>query len=209
MEIYEIIIILTFLISFYLTLVSKKRSQLPLFTYFIACVFIFEIFVEYYLSKIFKNNIIGYNIFSRFCNYYYLYVFLQFYRKQSWVNTYYIIVITYIIWSIVYLIINIHVLEFDVVSYNVGMIILLPVLLKYLFDVIYKRDYYNIYSDSYIYLSFGLLLFYSADFTILQFLNILVTENVDYSRYVNLLDLGNIFLSLGYLGAVVCIKHLK
>ncbi len=113
MEIYEIIIIFTFIFSVITFNKRKEKIILPLFIYFISLVFIFEIFIEYYLAKLFNNNIIGYNIYSRLCNYYYLYVFIDYYKNKLWAKIYLTLIINYIIWSIIYLILNIQILKFD------------------------------------------------------------------------------------------------
>ncbi len=54
------------------------------------------------------------------------------------------------------------------------MFVLLPILLKYMYDVIYNREYYNIYKDPYIYLSFGYTFFLYCRFhdnTIFKYLS--------------------------------------
>jgi len=95
----------------------------------------------------------------------------------------------------------------DFLSYTLGFLILIPLMIRYLYEVIYIRPYYNLLTDPYIYLIFGLLIFYTSSFPILSFMNILITDNPNRGIFIKLLNYGNIFLSLAYLGAALCSKY--
>ena len=97
----------------------------------------------------------------------------------------------------------------DYLSYNAGYLILIPMMLLYLHEVIYKKDYYDVLRDPYVYFVFGILTFYASSFPILGFINILITDNPKYKAYYDLLNVGNIFLSLAYLGAALCSQTKK
>lgn len=199
---YEIIIIIAFIIAFFRK--KNKQEALPYFTFFITFVFLFEIFFEYYYYRINGDNLIVLNYYSRLCMYYYLFVFLQYFKQFMWAKKYNISFVAYVILSQIYFLLDWPDERLDGLTYTVGMIILFPLILKYLYTVVYDSKYSNILYDPYFYLSFGILIYFASAFPIITFINKLVTINPAYDAYVFLLNLGNIFLSLAYLGVALC-----
>jgi len=204
MSIYKIILIAGFIVATYFQVNGKK--SLPIFFPFMLVVVVFELFIEYYYYKIYGDNILILNFYSRLCIYYYLFVYWHYFRNRIWAGKLKFIVITYSLISFISFLIFLPKLEIDILNYNIGMFIVIPLIGVYLYEIIYLRDHENVFKNPYFYFSFGILIFYTSAFPILGFINILIVENPFYEGYSVLIDLGNIFLSLAYLGAALCSK---
>ena len=204
MDFYEIMLILALLVTVYYKFQGKR--QLILFDCFIFFVVIFELFVEYYYFKIFGSNLIILNFYSRFCIYYYLFIYWHYFKARRWGFALRRLIQTYIVITLLVFIIIWPDKRIDYITYNIGMLIVLPLIGIYLYDKVYNQNSNNIFQDPYLYFSFGLLIFYTAAFPILGFINLLIVNNPFYKDYTVLLNIGNIFLSLAYLGVALCSK---
>lgn len=202
MRAYKILLIITFLVVVVFKI--KGRKNLPLFFPFILIVILFEIFGEYCYYKLYGDNILILNFYSRLCIYYYLFIYWNYLKEKSWSKQLKYIIILYSIISFLTFFYVLPEINADIVNYNLGMAIVLPLILMYLYDIIYNRSHFNIFKDPYFYFSFGILLFYTSAFPLLGFINILIRNNAYSTSYLVLLNLGNIFLSLAYLGAALC-----
>jgi hypothetical protein len=98
-------------------------------------------------------------------------------------------------------------IKFDKISYIAGLIFISGLIFMYFYDIIYINHYKNIMNDSLFYLSVGILIFFATNFPILVFVDLFITNAKKGGPvYSNFIQLGNIFLSLGYLGASLCSK---
>ncbi len=188
--------------------VQGKRT-LPGFTLFMILVFIFEFPLDYMFNTYLPSNFGLKNYFSKLCVYYYIWVYLDYFKAKAW-NIYYKGVwCLYILVTQLYFYLGKQSTYIDALSYNAGMILLLPLLLAYLYDVVYKKSYQPVFRDPYLYLTFGVLFFFTSAFPLLTFANLLITQNSAYEAYTQLLNVGNIFLSLAYLGVALCSTNPK
>ena len=113
--------------------------------------------------------------------------------------------------AFIYILLFIFRVDFDVKSlklekftYLVGITFVILLIIKYFYDILYVDHYRSIAKDSLFYFSLGIFLFYVSCFpTIVSFEKISQTDFFS-QLLVKLLHIGNIFLSLGYLGAVLC-----
>lgn len=187
----------------------KGRSPFPMFLPFMVMVVFVEVwFADWYYAR-YDNQFPVMNPYAKLCIYYYLFVFYRYFKDRSWGLGLKWLIIAFAILTMTYNFFFHDQTQIDYMSYNLGYLILFPLMFRYLYEVIYKRPYYNVFHDPYLYFIFGLMLFYTSGFPILGFINILITDNPYYTIYTKLLNLGNIFLSLAYLGAVLCSKTMK
>jgi hypothetical protein len=205
---FESIFIATLTLSAWFTY-KGLTGPFPYFLAFMVMVVSFEIPIDIWFKNLYGHNLHLKNLMAKLCIYYYLFVFYHYYRDRNWSNTLKYIIIFFVIitltWNFAFQDQN----SIDYLSYNAGYLILIPLMLLYLHEVIYKKDYYNVLRDPYVYFIFGILTFYASSFPILGFINILITDNPTYKAYYDLLNVGNIFLSLAYLGAAICSQTRK
>lgn len=176
--------------------------------FMVMVVFVEVWFADWYYAR-YDNQFPVMNPYAKLCIYYYLFVFYRYFKDRSWGLGLKWLIIAFAILTMTYNFFFHDQTQIDYMSYNLGYLILFPLMFRYLYEVIYKRPYYNVFHDPYLYFIFGLMLFYTSGFPILGFINILITDNPYYTIYTKLLNLGNIFLSLAYLGAVLCSKTMK
>lgn len=154
------------------------------------------------------NNYQVKNWVSKVCAIYYMYTYFHYFKNKPWMAWYRWVLLGYSVSVIVYNIFLHNNNRLDPTSYNIGFLLIIPMILIYLYDIIYTKPYFNVFKDPYLYLSIGLLVFYTSVFTMLTFLNVLISgANMWFSAYVELLNVGNCFLSLGYLGVALCQKN--
>ncbi len=204
MNIYEVILLITFFITCIGTV--KKWKMLPLFSLFITTVILFELFIEYYYAQYVGNNLVVLNLYSRLCVYYYLFIYYQYFKLKKWASKLKFVIALYVILSLLAFLIILPAESIDIITYNLGMLLVIPLVILYLYDSIHVMDSGNYLNDPYFYFSFGILIFYTASFPLLGFINFLIVENPYFEVYTVLLNLGNVFLSLAYLGGVLCSK---
>lgn len=201
-HLYEAIIIIAFLLSIYFSVFGKLK--LPKLMWFITTVFLFELFIEFYYDKWFGDNLVVLNLYSRICVYYYLYVFCIYFRSKKWMKTFKILALIYVTGTLLSYLIFLPAERIDYATYNIGMIMVLTLVGAYMYHKTYGPLSIDIRLDPHFYLAMGILLFYTASFPLLGFINFLIVENPYFEEYKKLLNLGNTFLSLGYLGVVLC-----
>jgi hypothetical protein len=205
---FESIFIATLTLSAWFTYKGQK-GPFPYFLPFMVMVVSFEIPIDIWFKSLYGHNLHLKNLMAKLCIYYYLFVFYHYYRDRVWSMLLKYIILLYMTITLVW---NFGFQDqdsIDYISYNAGYLILIPLMLLYLHEVIYKKDYYNVLRDPYVYFIFGILIFYTSSFPILGFINMLITYNPNYKAFYHLLNLGNIFLSLAYLGAVLCSQTKK
>lgn len=184
----------------------QGKNSLPYLTLFLFIVNFTEIFLIMFWIKQFNSNVLIYNIYSIFCVSYYLFVYFDHFKKKSWIKgviTVSLLWFVYACWLVYY---KFYEMAVVTTSYNLGMILVICLGLKYFYDLIYVDKYRSILREPLFYFSLGILLFYVSSFPILNFINFFIVDDTAMMTYVKLLQIGNIFLSLGYLGAAICSK---
>ena len=89
--------------------------------------------------------------------------------------------------------------------YLSGLIIVLIQILVY-FKKVIDGNYGSFFSNPKLILAFSILVFITCSFPLLAFLDYFLMNPTIGKAYTDILDIGNIFLSLGYLGAAICIR---
>lgn len=205
LNLYDIINILSFLVVFYFYLNGKK--SLPYFGLFLFILIFLEVYLQVYWSYTYKYNIFIYNIISKYTIVYYTLVYYNYFRNKPWSGW---IQGLFFSWLVICVFMNSYefdTIKFDKLSYIGGLIFISGLIFMYFYDIIYIKQYKNIMNDSLFYLSVGIIIFFAANFPILVFVDLFITNTKKGSPvYSNFIQLGNIFLSLGYLGASLCSK---
>jgi hypothetical protein len=174
----------------------QGKSSLPHLLLFLIIVNFIEIFLIMYWTKQYKSNVLIYNIYSIFCVCYYLYVYFHHFSEKTWTKKLIFLSIFWFIFAVGLFVHNFNVPTVNTSSYNIGKIMVIGLVL----------NYRSIAKEPLFYFSLGLLIFYVSSFPLLNFVNFFVVEDTAMLTYVKLLQIGNIFLSLGYLGAALCSK---
>jgi hypothetical protein len=185
----------------------KGKRGLPQILPFLLILIVLELYVKGYWSHHFKTNILIQNLTCRFTVFYYLWVYYNHFKAKStgkWILVFSIIYFIYVIYRLEF---DIYTTYFDFTTYLIGLAFTTLIILKYLYDIIYVDIYRNILREPIFYFSIGILIFFVSDFQILFSINELVIKGVKLNLSSTLVEIGNIFLSLGYLGAVLCMKH--
>lgn len=187
---------------------TKNRQSLPLLLYFLLFVVVTENGVLYYMAKEYKNNIYGHQWFSSACAAYYLYVYLDHFKKKAWIKYVWYGWVIWCVYAIGYNVTYQSDVHLHMMPYNVALFFTAALIFKYLYDIIYIDEYREVRHEPLFYFSLGILLFYVCSFPILVFYNDLILGPKIFF-YQRLIQVGNVFLSLGYLGAVLCSKQVS
>jgi hypothetical protein len=182
----------------------KRKKSLPYFIGFLFVVNFVEIFLNYYLSKRFDTSERMYSYFSFFCSLYYVLTYYFYFKKKKWAFILKVVILTWTIVSILILAFSQELLELK--PYYSGMLFTVILILTYFYHLIYLEKFRSLKSEAIFYLSLGILLFTFTTFPILAFYDKVVMD-LSFNDYaMKLMLYGNIFLSLGYLGVVLCAK---
>lgn len=185
---------------------KKKSNRNILFSLFILSIVLFEVFIaKWYITKEGTNKI-PYCYFALSCAIIYLLTY-RIKNKISRSNEFILLGIIVILTICIYLFFGDNQFIF------LSKVYLLLVSIATIFGVRYlylklkqEFDYNNFVYDPYLYFTFGLLIFYTTSFPLLLFLETLIASGELLKTYSSILKIGNIFLSLGYLGAAICIR---
>ena len=90
--------------------------------------------------------------------------------------------------------------------YYLGMGLVVSLIFKYFYNILYIDEYRSVKNEPLFYFSLGLLLFSFTTFPILAFIDVLILNEQGQSTATKILQYGNVFISAGYLGVVLCTK---
>ncbi|MGB5026793.1 MAG: hypothetical protein WBO44_15675 [Saprospiraceae bacterium] len=200
---YKLILIVSFIFS--LLLKKNCNSSIKYFELFLGISLILDAFIGSLFIYLEIQNAWIYNILILIQVPYFLYLFLSYFKGSS---DY--ILFKRIIWGVVILsIINFlfiqgptHVNNF---SYLLGMSVLCILIVKYYYSLLLSEVSVSLFRLPLFWLSIGILLFFTASFPILAYLNIIIDSNSMLTEPLyDLVGIGNIFLSLSYLMVILC-----
>jgi len=201
MAFYKIILALSAIFAIGHQLIFRKLSFLGFFIIIIA---ILELFIAKYFAYKFRDNRIVYTVISYISILFYLIYFRI--KKNS--KKRYIVYLSILIFWHLFAIWNIiwgeGVENVNINTYNLGMIISSLLVLYWFYHKLYIDEFEQLFNNPKLYVGFGILIFYTCSFTILNFINYLIVDDNFKMIYSDLLKIGNIFLSLGYFGAILC-----
>ncbi len=201
MPIYKILLGIAALFALYKMVIKKRVYLLGVFVVFIA---ILEIIAANFFSYYYENNLIIYTIISYFSVFFYL---VYFRIPKDSIKMYTVYILLFIFWQI-FAIWNFiwgeGVENVNINTYNLGMIISIILIIQWFYRKLYIDNFEQLFLNPKLYVGFGILIFYTCSFTILNFINYLIVDDNFKKIYSDLLKIGNIFLSLGYFGAILC-----
>lgn len=198
---YQYILLLAFIAAVWL----RRENNVPFLVPFLGLAVLFELVLGKLMKYYYDNNMITTNIFVIICVLYYLFLFTQEFRKQ-W---YWLLAGIYLI-SLGISSYTQGFMSIMSIAYNTGMIMVIVSVFRYLYDLIIRDHYKPLQQIPLFWMAIGVLMFYSSSFPILNFLNRFIDADYDFAlRMIDMLSIGNIFLSLGYFGAIICQKNIK
>lgn len=202
LTIYHCISLLALAIGIYQFL--KGKVSLKYFNSFLIFVNFVEIFLNYYLSKKYGSTERMYSVYSFICALYYIFIFYLYFNEKPWAT---FLKFGIIIWAISCTFLLLYTdKSFEIRPYYSGMAITIGLIFAFFYHILYVEKYQDLTKQCIFYLSLGILLFVFTTFPILSFYDELVL-NLDFADFFNkLLQYGNVFISLGYLGVVICAK---
>ncbi len=197
---YKVIIFFTFCIYLFKCLYKKYDQCRPEFVILYIVTFTFEDLIlpinKYYLG----SNIKIYNLYALTT----LIIYWACFKINLQLNN-----IALKIIKICFFFLYLYVIFY---SNKVESRIYITILSLIIFLVIIK--YHSFLKDNYIdnldkqelFLFFGLIIFYVSSFPLLMFYNVLISNQDANMAYNLLLKLGNVFLTLGILASILCLK---
>lgn len=202
MEIYKYLLALSFFISLGIY-IHRKRDTLPYFTVFLFISVLFEFYIETYIETINKNNYVAYAIFGSFTVAYYMFLYLrEIFRDKM-------MIILFISVYLIFCIVNLYFIQgfntFNNISYNIGMMAVVISIFVYFRKILVRQTYFKLATIPLFWLSVGIIMFYSSAFPVLTFTNFLVRLEMNLaSALYDLVQIGNVFLSLSFICTVLC-----
>lgn len=201
---YQIFIVMALMIGINNYLHRKKG--LPFFVWFMLMLVFLESFLKSFWAIKFKTNVIILNITGFYTLIYYFYVYYNYFKLKKVKNYIPVLVVIYLIIAIFESDFDIKTLQFNTISYLFGLTIVIGLILKYFYDILYVDEYRSITGEALFYFSLGILIFYVSCFPTLVNYTKIFQKEITSNLFSILINLGNIFLSLGYLGAALCMK---
>lgn len=165
---------------------------------------LFEVFITYYEALYYKSNARSFNLFAILCCTYYIYVYLQYFREKPWVNKIRWVAGVWLASAFAIYLITFNSQQVIFKTYLSGLFIAGGLAVTYFYDLLHKREM-AIFTKPLTYFSLGIILFLTSSFPILAFIDVLIVEQAQQA-YSSILRIGNIFLSLGYLGTALCLN---
>ncbi len=193
---------MSFFISFGIY-IHRKRDSLPYFTIFLFISVLFEFYIETYIETIYKNNYVAYAIFGSFTVAYYMFLYLrEIFRDKM-------MIILFISVYLIFCIVNLYFIQgfntFNNISYNIGMMAVVISIFVYFRKILVRQTYFKLATIPLFWLSVGIIMFYSSAFPVLTFTNFLVRLEMNLaSALYDLVQIGNVFLSLSFICTVLC-----
>ncbi len=204
MLLYKKILVISCLILLIKFFKGSNRYQMYLFLFLLFAT-TFEIGVLQYFKKIYQNNIDAYNFFAISCIISYIYVYLLYFKNHRFAYILKLVLIGYTIFSTTLFYLNFGSNQLINYTYLLGLTISVALSIMYLKNMI-SQEGVQFYKESLFYFSIGLIVFFVTSFPLLTLFDLLIKDNYAMKSYSELLQIGNIFLTLGYLGAAICTK---
>lgn len=176
---------------------------MPYFTIFLFISVLFEFYIETYIETIYKNNYVAYAIFGSFTVAYYMFLYLrEIFRDKM-------MIILFISVYLIFCIVNLYFIQgfntFNNISYNIGMMAVVISIFVYFRKILVRQTYFKLATIPLFWLSVGIIMFYSSAFPVLTFTNFLVRLEMNLaSALYDLVQIGNVFLSLSFICTVLC-----
>jgi len=198
-EPYQLILLLATLIALF----NMKQLKGHMTAFLFGCI-LFELILGKIASICYDKNLIVYNAYIPYCTiFYFLYYYrgLKQYSGKKWL---WALLIAYLLFSCLNLIWLQGFTELNNYSYVFGMTVVLIVMIVHLNKVAMIRES-NLLLEQDFWLGTGIVLFYTASFPFLLFLDEILKQNRQFfGPLYKLVAVGNYFLCLGYLMVALC-----
>ncbi|MEM9547907.1 MAG: hypothetical protein AAGA77_18135 [Bacteroidota bacterium] len=189
---YQIIIFFAMLISVVGDV--KHHRKLRILSYFLIFTTIFELGIaniQWYLQH---RNHEAFFINAHGCILFYYLIFRKEHNSKllEWLMKLWIII------SLIYAI-TVEITDKTILTYTLGLILIAAVILSMFKKLIIASPYKNIWKNYKFWLGVSILSFLACSFPLLVFLDLLVINDSVELAFFDLLTVGNVILSMGYL----------
>ena len=202
---YLITILLLYLIIYSKSIYSGNKA----FFYFVLTVGLFELVINKAAKYFWHNTILTTNIYCTLTTSFYIFFLLTNNLGNEKKKLIYYLTGSWFIVSILVLFLFVDYMNRVSPMYNIGMILSIFLILRYAYRIIRVEEYKPIAQRPLLFTYLGILLFFTAAFPIITFVNHLIISNQFSGVYSQMLRIGNIFLALGYLTTVISLKRAK
>jgi len=200
---YKLFLFIAFLVALYLMKISE--SGVPYFLIYLGLTNILDVFGGSILTYFGIHNTWIYNILILIQVPYFIYLFSNYFTCQN-KDLY----LRHLFWIVLiiscgnfFFVQGVH--EVNNFSYLIGMSVLCVLIIKYYYSLLTSDLTVSLLSLPLFWLSIGILIFFTASFPILAYLNIIIISISFLKKQLyELVGIGNIFLSLSYIMVVVC-----
>lgn len=187
----------------------NNTQSLKGIVYFLLFAVVFEGFLSSYIAKTYGTNFYAIQWFASMCAAYYLFIYVDWFKEKSWIKYLRSFFLLWIGFTLIYnIVFQSYPPVLYILPYKVGMFVVTVLIIKYLYDAVYVDKYREVLKEPLFYFSLGLLFFFVCNFSLLTMVNEVLFNSIN-NIHQKILQLGNIFLSLGYLGAVLCSKKIS
>lgn len=177
---------------------QKKLSKILVLLVFLV---LFENVLASLSAVKFGNNIPVYNLISHSTIWFYYWIL----RSNSDSRLWKVGLPIWILFSAVYLVFFSSPYDVSIVTYIIGLFTILLLIARHFYNILLSKRQREISRDFKTWFALGVLLFFTCSFPILLSVQELVVDIGTQRAFGQLLRIGNIFLSLGYLASVICI----
>lgn len=195
-------------LSIYLLFYLKRFWLVDrVFVTFVLVVAFFELIANVMIGFMYPDNIGVYNIYLLLCVTFYIYFLLKSIYERS--NKIYLAKRLTFYWlcvSVIFTFIFTRYREVVTPAYSAGMLITIALIVMYIYRFLYKNSFEILTSKPYLFFYFGILIFFSAAFPLIIFVNELVVPSLYRGVYSLMMQIGNVFLVLGYFATAICLK---
>lgn len=202
MEIYKYILILSFIISL-LVYIKERKEPFPFFILFLLINIIFELLISEKYENWNIENLLKFALFGSVTVIYYLYLYFRDIFNNLKLTLIFISV--YLGICVVNLLIVYRFNDYQYVSYEIGMILVLNGILLYFKKVLLHGPYHNLVTLPIFWLSLGITTFYSSVLPVMLIMDFIVEIDLIFTIALHqLVHIGNIFLTLSFILVAIC-----
>jgi len=200
LSVFQMLNLAAFFVTLLVIITKRKLNGLFLLLVFLI---VFEVFVARYFADRYKSNELIYNLICHGSIFFYYLILRP--KSNRWIFD--LLFIAWVLSAILIIISTTGFYEVNSFSYLLGLSYMGFLALRHCFQKLFQEKYQDFFLDEVTWLSIGLLAFYFCSFPILSNLRALVINNDINAGFGDLLQIGNVFLSGGYLAAALVIMY--
>lgn len=195
------------LIVYLLFYLKRFWSVDRVFVTFVIVVAFFELIANVVAGFMYPYNVGMYNVYVLLCVTFYIYFLLKsIYERSDKIYLAKRLTFYWLCASVIFTFSFTRYRETVTPAYSAGMLITIALIVVYIYKFLYKNSFEILTSKPYLFFYFGILIFCSAAFPLIIFVNELMVSSFYKGLYSTMLQIGNVFLVLGYFATAICLK---